>query len=88
MVLSVPFDLRKDSFKDTFSEMNKFPKKEPINFCKCYDNEETTQVRSFHQSDHLIPRLWCKFYDQYSRDNILSQGHLMVVSVPYYICKD
>ena len=54
MVLSVPFDLRKDSFKDTFSEMNKFPKKEPINFCKCYDNEETTQVRSFHQSDHFI----------------------------------
>ena len=34
MVMSVLFDMRKKSFKDTFFEMNKFPKKEPINFVK------------------------------------------------------
>ena len=42
--------------------------KEPVNLCKFYVNDGTT-------------RLWCKFYDQCSSDNILSQGHLVVVSV-------
>ena len=28
IVVSVPFDMRKYSFKDTFFKMNKFPKKE------------------------------------------------------------
>ena len=52
MVFSVPFDMSKDNFKDTFFETNKFLKKEPINFCKFYDNERTTQL--LLQSDHLI----------------------------------
>ena len=38
MIASVPCDMRKDSIKDTFFEMNKFPKDEPVNFCKPYDN--------------------------------------------------
>ena len=41
-----------DSFKDTSVEMNKFPKKEAINFCKSYDNEEGTQL--LFGSDHFI----------------------------------
>ena len=41
MIVSVLCDMRKDSIKDTFFEMNKFPKKEPLNFCKPYDNEGT-----------------------------------------------
>ena len=41
MIVSVLCDMRKDSIKDTFLEMNKFPKKEPLNFCKPYDNEGT-----------------------------------------------
>ena len=39
MVVSIPCNMGKDSFKDTFFEMSKFPKKEPINLCKFYDNE-------------------------------------------------
>ena len=39
-------------------------------------------VQSFHQFDPLISRLWSKFYDQYSSDDILSKGYLMIVSVP------
>ena len=45
-------------------------------------------VRSFHQSDPLTSCLRSKFYDQYSRDDIVSQGHLMVLSVPCDIEKD
>ena len=41
MIASVPCDMRKDSIKDTFFEMNKFPKEEPVNFCKPCDNEGT-----------------------------------------------
>ena len=52
MVVSVPCDMRKDYFKVTFFEMNKFPMKEPVNFCKFYDNEGTTQL--LLQSDHFI----------------------------------
>ena len=52
MVVSVPCDIREDSFKENFFEINKFPKKEPINFCKIYDNEGTTQLHL--RSDHFI----------------------------------
>ena len=53
MVVSVvPCDMRTDSFKDTFFEMSKFPMKEPINFCKFYDSEGTTQL--LLRSDHFI----------------------------------
>ena len=38
--------------------------------------------RSFHQSDCLISGLRSKFCDQYSVDDILSQGHFMILSVP------
>ena len=48
--VSVACDMRKESFKDTFFEINKFPKKEPINFGKFYDNGETTQS----ETDHFI----------------------------------
>ena len=89
MVGSILCDMRKDSFNDTFFEMNKFPKKEPMNFCKFFDNEGTFQqllnalvVRSFCQSNRLISLHQSKFYDQYYGDDNLSQGHLMVVSVP------
>ena len=50
--MSIPCDMHKDSFKDTFLEMNKFTKKEPINFLKFYDNEGTTQLLLW--SDHFI----------------------------------
>ena len=44
MIVSVLCDMGKDSIKDTFFEMNKFPKEEPVNFCKPYDNEGTFQL--------------------------------------------
>ena len=54
MVLSVPCNIRKDSFKDSFFEMNEFPMKEPINNDNegTYDNEGTTQL--LLRSDHFI----------------------------------
>ena len=52
MIVSVPRDMRKDSFKDTSFEINKFPKKEPTNFCKFYDNEGATQL--LLRFDHFI----------------------------------
>ena len=62
MVVSVLCDMRKDSFKDNFFEMNKLPKKEPINFCKFYDNEGTTQL--LLRSDHFInPTVWYFVFD-------------------------
>ena len=62
IVVSVPCDIRKDSFKDSFFEMNKFPMKEPINFCKFYDNEGTTHLLLW--SDHFInPTVWYLFFD-------------------------
>ena len=45
-------------------------------------------VRSFDQSDRLIFRLRSKYFDQYSGDDNLSQGHLIVVSVLYDMRKD
>ena len=36
-VFWVPRVVAKKSFKDAFFEMNKFPKKEPVNFWKSYD---------------------------------------------------
>ena len=44
MIVSLSCDIRKESIKDTFFEMNKFPKKEPINFCKFFDSEGTFQL--------------------------------------------
>ena len=52
MLLSVSCDMCKDFFKERFFEMNKFPKKEPINFCKFSDNEGATQL--LLRSDHSI----------------------------------
>ena len=45
-------------------------------------------ISIFHQSDRLMSRLWSKFYGHFFSDDILSQGHLMVVSVPCDIRKD
>ena len=57
MVVSALCDMRKDSLKDTFFEMNKLLKKEPIKFCRFYENEETSQLLS--RSDHFInPIVW------------------------------
>ena len=57
MLVSVPCDMRKDSIKDTFFEKNEFPKKEPTDFCKTYDNEGTTQM--LLRSDRFInPTVW------------------------------
>ena len=85
MVVSNPRNMDKDSFKGTFFVMNKFPRKEPTNLRKFYDSKGTTK---FPQSECLISRLWCKFYDQYSSYDILSQGHQVVVSNPCDIDKD
>ena len=52
MVVSVLCDMRKDFFKGTFFEMNKLRKKEPVNFCKFYDNEGTPQL--LLRSNHFI----------------------------------
>ena len=63
MLLSVSCDMYKDFFKETFFEMNKFPKKEPINFCKFYDNEEATRL--LLRSDHFInPTVRYLFFGQ------------------------
>ena len=45
-------------------------------------------VQSFHQSNRLASSFQSKFYDQYSSGDILSQGHLMLLSVPCDIEKD
>ena len=50
MVVSVPCDIGKD--QDTSFEMNKFSKKEPINFCKFCDNEGATYL--LLPSDHFV----------------------------------
>ena len=42
----------KDFFKEMFFDMNKFPKKEPINFSKFYDDGAATQL--LLRSDHFI----------------------------------
>ena len=52
MLLSISCDMCKDFFKETFFEMNKFPKEEPINCCKFYDNEGATEL--LLRSDHFI----------------------------------
>ena len=60
--MSVPCDMRKDSFKDTFFEMSTYPKKQPINFCKVYDNEGTTQL--LLQSNYFISSIvWYLVFD-------------------------
>ena len=57
MTVRVPCDICKESIKDTYFEMDKFPMKEPINFCKFYDNERTSQL--LLRSDHFIyPTVW------------------------------
>ena len=55
--------MSKGSFKDTSLKMNKFPKKEPINFHKCYDSEGAAQL--LLQTNHFA-YLRSKFDDQYS----------------------
>ena len=45
-------------------------------------------VRSFHQSDRFTSCVWSKFYDQFSSGDILSQEHMIVLSVPCDIGKD
>ena len=51
-MVSVPCEMCKESFKDTFFEMNKFSMKERIKFYKFYDIEGATQL--LLQSDHFI----------------------------------
>ena len=50
MVVSVPCDMHK--YYDTSFEINSFPKKKPINFCKFCDSEGATQL--FLRSDHFV----------------------------------
>ena len=52
MIVSVLCDMRKECIKDTFFDMNKFLKKESINFCKSYDNEGTFQL--LLRSDYAV----------------------------------
>ena len=52
MLSSVLCHMCKDFFKETFFEMNKFPKKEPMHFFKFYDNVGATQL--LLRSDHFI----------------------------------
>ena len=89
MLLSVSCDMCKDFFKETFFEMNKFPKKEPINFCKFYDNEGATQLPL--RSDHFINSTVCYFlFDLNFITSILVMMSFhkgMVVSVPCDIDK-
>ena len=55
--MSIPCDMCKESIKDSFFEMNKFLKKEFINFCESYDNEGTFQLLLW--SNHFInPTVW------------------------------
>ena len=62
MVVSVPCDMHKYSFKDNFFETYKFPKEEPINFCKFYDDEGTIQF--LLQGNHFInPTIWYLVFD-------------------------
>ena len=49
--------MHKKSFKDTFFDMKTFPKKEPINFCKIYDNEGTIQLL-FQSNNFINPTVW------------------------------
>ena len=51
-------------------------------------HSDALAVRWFHKSDRLISHLRSKFYDQYYRDDMFSQGHLMVVNFPCDMRKD
>ena len=71
-----------------FFEMTKFPKTEPINFCKFYDNEGDTQL--LLQSDHFInSTVWYLIFGQNFITSILvlSFYKCMVMSVPCDIGK-
>ena len=89
MLLSVSCNMCKDFFKETFFKMNKFPKKEPINFCKFYDNEGATQL--ILRSDHFInPTVWYLFVGPNFITSILMMMSFhkgVVVSVPCDIDK-
>ena len=45
-------------------------------------------VQSFHHCDCLMSRFQSEFYGEYSSDDILSQEHLTVVSVPCDVHKE
>ena len=64
----------KELFKGFLQENTFEMKNKKIQRQKLYDSEGAAQF--FDQSDRLICCLWSKFYDQYSSDDILSQGHL------------
>ena len=84
MIVSVPCDMRKECIKDTFFDMNKFPKKESIIFCKSYDNEGTFQLLLWF--DYAVnPTVW---YLLFGLNFITSILVIMVVSVPCDIGKD
>ena len=79
-----------ESFKDNSVEINKFPKKEAIKFINCMIMRKAFSCCCdliISQSDSLTSCLRSKFYDQCSSDDILSQGHVMVLSFPYDIEK-
>ena len=85
MLLNVSCDMCKDFFK-TFFEMNKFPKKEPINFCKFYHNEGATQLQL--PSDHFInPTISYFLFDLNFILVMMSFHKGVVVSVPCDIDK-
>ena len=75
IVLSVPCYMCKDYFKETFFEMNKFLKKEPIHFCKFYDNEGTISCCCGRIISSIRPfEFRSKFYCQNSSDDIVLRG--------------
>ena len=89
MLLSVSCDMCKDFFKETLFEMNRFPKTEPINFCKFHNNEGATQL--LLRSEHLInPTAWYLFLGLNFITSILVMMSFhkgVVVSVPCDIDK-
>ena len=57
MIVSVPCDMRKESIKDTFLRWENLQKKNLLNFCKSYDNEETFELLLRYH--HFInPTVW------------------------------
>ena len=87
MLLSILCDMCKDFFKETFLKMNKFPKEEPMNSCKFYDNVGATQL--LLRSDHFInPVVWYLFFGLNFIISILVMMSFhkgVVVGVPYDI---
>ena len=79
IVVSVQCDISKGSFKDTSLEMNKFPKKVPVNFHKCYDSEGAIQLLLW--SNRFVNPAVRQIFssdDHNSCVNMSSQSHLAV----------